>query len=89
MIGFGTYDSEGIKLGISVNYSATLGLKTGCHGYFMLLDISHWVGTSDGRYIDNVIDTRDILHCRYNIESRNEKRGFRYDNHAYLLQLIN
>ena len=43
LIGFGTYNSEGIKVHISPNYSTTLGLKTGCHGYFMLLDICRWV----------------------------------------------
>ena len=45
--------------------------------------------SSDGRHIDTVIDTRDILQYRYNIKSRNEKQGFQYDNHTYLLQLIN
>ena len=38
-IGFGAYNNEGMKLGISPMYSATMGLKTGCHGYFVLIDI--------------------------------------------------
>ena len=42
-IRFGTYDNSGLKLGISPKNSATLGLNTGSHGYFMLLDICRWV----------------------------------------------
>ena len=45
LIGFGTYDSEGMKLqhvDISPKYSTTLQFKADCHGYFILLDICHW-----------------------------------------------
>ena len=38
-IGFGVYKSKGMKVRMSPIYSASLGLKTGCYGYFMLLDI--------------------------------------------------
>ena len=38
---FGDYNSGDMKLGISPIYSATLGLNTGCHGFFILLDICH------------------------------------------------
>ena len=53
--------TEGIKLGILPNYSGTLGLKTGCHGYLMLLDICRWV-------VLQCIKLRYILekNCDYN-----------------------
>ena len=70
---FGQLSSKGL-----LNFLCILSFK-----------INYALINSDGRYINTVIDTRDILHYRYNIKSRNEKRGFRYDNHAYLLQLIN
>ena len=57
---FGAYDSEGMKLAISPLYSGTLGLKTGCHGYFMLLrdHICCWVVYkvwNKLRYVINIV----------------------------------
>ena len=68
MLGFGSYDREGIKLGISPNYSATLGLKTGCHGYFMLLDICRWIvyKVSNGILFKIIVITLAVVqHMQY------------------------
>ena len=69
LIGYCTYHNPGIKLGISPNYSATLGLKTGCHGYFMLLDICRWV-VYKVNYVRYVLENYCNCHCGSSTHAR-------------------